>query len=86
MREELLMSDYHVIKDGDKWKALKAGGQRASATADTKDEIQKLAKGFAESSGGGEVREHASRDGTVHKKGQIIDSDTHGKSDPKGNG
>lgn len=41
---------------------------------------------FGEPTGGGEVREHASRDGSVHKKGQIIDSDTHGKPDLKGNG
>lgn len=80
------MSDYHISKDEKGWKALKAGGERASARAETKAEIQKIAKGFANSSGGGEVREHASRDGSVHKKGQIIDSDTHGKPDPKGNG
>jgi len=43
-------------------------------------------RSLAISSGGGEVREHASRDGSVHKKGQIIDSDTHGKPDLKVNG
>ena len=80
------MSDYHISKDSDGWKAQKAGGQRASARADTKAEIQKIAKQLATKSGGGEVREHASRDGSVHKKGQIIDSDTHGKPDPRGNG
>ena len=80
------MSDYHITKDAKGWKALKAGGQRASARAETKAEIQKIAKGFAENSGGGEVREHASRNGSRHRKGQIIDSDTHGKADPRGNG
>ena len=80
------MADYHISKDSKGWKAQKAGGKRASARAETKAEIQKLAKGFANRSGGGEVREHASRDGSVHKRGQIIDSDTHGKPDPRGNG
>lgn len=80
------MSDYRISKDDDGWKATKAGGKKSSAGADTKAEIQEIAKKFATNSGGGEVREHASRDGSVHKKGQIIDSDTHGKPDPKGNG
>lgn len=80
------MSDYHITKDGKGWKAIKAGGQRASARAETKAEIQSLAKQFAINSGGGEVREHASRNGSRHRKGQIIDSDTHGKPDPYGNG
>ena len=80
------MSNYHIIKDGEGWKTVKAGGQRASARADTKAEIQAIAKKFATNSGGGEVREHASRNGSVHRKGQIIDSDTHGKPDPYGNG
>ena len=77
------MADYHISKDEKGWKALKAGGEKASARAGTKAEIQKIAKELAENSGGGEVREHASRDGSVHKRGQIIDSDTHGKPDPK---
>lgn len=78
------MANYHISKDGEGWKAVKAGGHKASARADTKAEIQKVAADLATSSGGGEVREHASRDGTKHKKGQIIDSDTHGKPDPRG--
>jgi hypothetical protein len=80
------MSDYHISKDEKGWKAQKAGGQHASARAETKAEIQEITKNLATNSGGGEVREHASRDGSVHLKGQIIDSDTHGKPDPKGNG
>ncbi|AMO71055.1 DUF2188 domain-containing protein [Sphingorhabdus sp. M41] len=80
------MADYHISKDADGWKAMKAGGEKASARASTKAEIQARAKELATNSGGGEVREHASRDGSVHKRGQIIDSDTHGKTDPRGNG
>jgi len=80
------MADYHISKDEKGWKAQKAGGEKASARAGTKEEIQDIAKKFATNSGGGEVREHASRSGSVHKKGQIIDSDTHGKRDPRGNG
>ena len=81
-----MMSDYHISKDDRGWKAQKAGGERASARADTKAEIQSRARELTIKSGGGEVREHASRDGSVHKKGQFIDSDTHGKKDPRGNG
>ena len=80
------MSDYHISKDKKGWKAIKAGGERASARAETKAEIQNITKTFAINSGGGEVREHASRNGSRHRKGQIIDSDTHGKPDPYGNG
>jgi len=80
------MTDYHITKDEKGWKAIKAGGERASARAETKAEIQNIAKTFAINSGGGEVREHASRNGSRHRKGQIIDSDTHGKPDPYGNG
>ncbi len=35
------MDNYHVTKDGDKWKLTKEGNQRASKTADTKKEIIK---------------------------------------------
>jgi len=80
------MSDYHITKDSKGWKAIKAGGERASARAENKADIQAIAKKFAINSGGGEVREHASRNGSRHKRGQIIDSDTHGKPDPYGNG
>lgn len=80
------MADYHISKKAAGWTVIKAGAQQASASASTKAEAQEIAKKLAISSGGGEVREHASRDGSVHKKGQIIDSDTHGKPDPKGNG
>jgi len=80
------MSDYHITKDAKGWKAIKAGGERASARADTKAEIHQRAKELTINSGGGEVREHASRNGSQHRKGQIIDSDTYGKPDPYGNG
>ncbi len=80
------MADYHISKDKGGWKVQKAGAQNASARASTKADIQKRAAELATNSGGGEVREHASRSGSVHKKGQIIDSDTHGKPDPRGNG
>ena len=78
------MSNYHISKDDKGWKATRAGANKASARATTKAEIQTRAKQLATNSGGGEVREHASREGSVHKKGQIIDSDTHGKPDPHG--
>ena len=33
------MDNYHITKDGDKWKLKKEGAERASKTADTKQEI-----------------------------------------------
>ena len=80
------MANYHISKKSDGWSVQKAGGQKPSGTAPTKAVAQVRAAELARNSGGGEVREHASRDGSVHKRGQIIDSDTHGKPDPKGNG
>jgi hypothetical protein len=65
------MANYHVTKpkDSDVWKVVKEGSDRASATADTQREAEKIAKGFAGNTGGGEVR--------IHKpSGPIRDSDT----------
>lgn len=83
---DIIMADYHISKRGDDWRVQRAGGDKASAVVGTKAEALKAAAGLATRSGGGEVREHASRDGSIHKRGQIIDSDTHGKPDPKGKG
>lgn len=33
------MDNYHITKDGDKWKLKKEGADRASKTADTKSEL-----------------------------------------------
>lgn len=33
------MDNYHITKDGDKWKLKKEDAERASKTADTKKEI-----------------------------------------------
>jgi hypothetical protein len=80
------MSDYSISKDGDQWAIQKHGASKRSGYAGTKEEARQRAAELATNSGGGEVREHASRDGSVHKKGQIIDSDTHGKIDPPSKG
>ncbi len=66
------MANYHVTnpKGSKEWKIIKAGADRASATASTQKEAEKLAKQFSANSGGGEVR--------IHKPngGPIRDSDT----------
>ena len=80
------MADYHISKRSDGWSIQKASGQKSSGIVPTKAQAQTRAAELARNTGGGEVREHASRDGSIHKRGQIIDSDTHGKTDPKGNG
>jgi len=66
------MANYHVTnpKGSNLWKALQEGAKRASATANTQKEAEKLAKNFSRNTGGGEVR--------IHKPngGPIRDSDT----------
>lgn len=66
------MANYHVTnpKGSDVWKIIKAGADRASATAATQKEAEQIAKGFAGNSGGGEVRIHRPNGGPIR------DSDT----------
>ena len=65
------MSNYHVSKNKDtnKWDIQKEGGTKSSGSADTQKEAEKIAKGYAANSGGGEVRIHG-------LDGKIRDSDT----------
>lgn len=65
------MSNYHISKDKDssKWNIQKEGGKHSSGSANTQKDAEKIAKGFAANSGGGEVRIHG-------LDGKIRDSDT----------
>ena len=65
------MSNYHVTKRAGStdWTVVKEGAERASATAPTQAEAEKIAKQFSRNSGGGEVRIHG-------VDGRIRDSDT----------
>lgn len=65
------MSNYHVSKDKEtkQWRITKEGAERVSDFADTQGKAEKVAKQFAENSGGGEVRIHG-------LDGKIRDSDT----------
>lgn len=66
------MANYHVTqkKGQSDWNVKKEGASKASATAGTQKEAEKLAKQFSSNNGGGEVR--------IHKPngGPIRDSDT----------
>ena len=66
------MANYHVTnpKGTDNWRVIKAGAGRSAAVAPTQKEAERIAKGLAQGSGGGEVR--------IHKPngGPIRDSDT----------
>ena len=66
------MSNYHVTnpKGSDEWRVVKEGADRASATAGTQREAERIAKEFAGNSGGGEVRIHKPQGGPIR------DSDT----------
>ena len=63
------MTNYHVVPRDGEWAVKKAGGQKASATASTQSEAEKIAKGYCHNAGGGEVRIH-------RPNGSIRDSDT----------
>jgi len=70
------MSDYHITPNPEGgWDTQRAGGSRASSHHDTQAEAQKAATGYAERSGGGEVRIHG-------RNGQLRNSNTIGKADP----
>jgi len=65
------MANYHVSKDKQTkdWNIQKEGGKNSSGSANTQKEAEKIAKGYAANSGGGEVRIHG-------LDGKIRDSDT----------
>ena len=66
------MANYHVTnpKGSKEWRIKRAGAERASATARTHGEAEKIAKKLSSNLGGGEVR--------IYKPngGPIRDSDT----------
>jgi hypothetical protein len=66
------MANYHVTnrKGGDDWRVVKEGAGRASATAGTQKEAEKIAKELSGNNGGGEVRIHRPNGGPIR------DSDT----------
>lgn len=72
------MADYDVQYDQDSndWTAKRAGADRAAGHYRTQQEAHDAARGFAENSGGGEVRDHRK------DNNQIRNSDTIGKTDP----
>lgn len=59
----------HVVTEGDHWKAVREGAERASATGRTQTEVEQRAKDIGRNSGGAEVITH-------RPDGSIRDSDT----------
>jgi hypothetical protein len=59
----------HVVKDGDEWKVVKPGADRASSRHDTQADAERRAKEIVGNAGGGEVVIH-------DRKGRIRDKDT----------
>ncbi len=72
------MADYDVQydKDSGDWRAKRSGAEKAAGRYDTQGEAHDAARGFAERSGGGEVRDHRK------DNNQIRNTDTIGKKDP----
>lgn len=66
------MANYHVTnpKDSNDWRVVRENADRASATAPTQQEAERIAKVLAANSGGGEVRIHRPNGGPIR------DSDT----------
>lgn len=66
------MANYHVTKPkgSDVWRVVRENAERASGTAPTQAEAERIAKEFATNSGGGEVRIHRPNGGPIR------DSDT----------
>ncbi|MCU7848038.1 MAG: DUF2188 domain-containing protein [Candidatus Thiodiazotropha sp. (ex Lucinoma kastoroae)] len=67
------MDNYHITKDGDKWKLTKEGNERASKTADTKQEIVQETRGFMKSRSGS-VKIHKT-DGKIQEKRTYLKKD-----------
>lgn len=69
------MDNYHITKDGNKWKLTKEGNERASKTAETKQEMIQTMREFMEDKTGS-VK--------IHKEdGKIQEERTYpGKADP----
>lgn len=72
------MADYDVQFDKDKgdWSAKRAGASRAAGHYETQADAHAAARGFAERSGGGEVRDHRKDNNAIRN------TDTIGKADP----
>lgn len=66
------MANYHVTnpKGSDEWRVVRENADRASTTAATQHEAERIAKELASNSGGGEVRIHRPNGGPIR------DSDT----------
>ncbi len=60
------MDNYHITKDGGKWKFQKEGNQRASKTAETKTEIIKQMRDYM-SDKTGSVKIHK-QDGKIQEE------------------
>lgn len=72
------MADYDVQydKNSEDWGAKRAGAGKAAGRYATQAEAHEAARGFAERSGGGEVRDHRK------DNNRIRNTDTIGKPDP----
>lgn len=64
--EKVIMDNYHITKDGDKWKLQKEGNQRPSKTADTKEDLIQQMRDFM-SNKTGSVKIHK-QDGKIQEE------------------
>jgi hypothetical protein len=73
-----IVADYDVQYDRDSgdWGAKRAGAEKAAGRYETQADAHDAARGFAERSCGGEVRDHRK------DNNQIRNTDTVGKKDP----
>ena len=62
-------NDRHVTPDGDRWKVMAPGADRASSRHDTQRDAQQRAREIIQNQGGGELVTH-------DRHGRIRDKDT----------
>jgi hypothetical protein len=80
------MANYHVTnpKGSGEWRVVRENAGRASATATTQAEAERIAKVFAGNSGGGEVRIHKPNGGPIRDSDTVAPgSDPHPPIDKK---
>ncbi|OBC14622.1 MULTISPECIES: DUF2188 domain-containing protein [unclassified Gordonia (in: high G+C Gram-positive bacteria)] len=69
-------SDVQYDKTSRDWSAKRAGADRAAGRYETQAEAHGAARGFAQRSGGGEVRDHRKHNNQIRNTGTV------GKADP----
>ena len=69
-RGVMMVANYDVFKQGDKWVGKREDGSRASVSSDTQQETYNETRDLMARSGGGELKLHGT-DGKIREKNTI---------------